>query len=473
MGKRRGFAVRLAAGGLAETPAGLLMPVGAQGQHSPEKGQKVRTGIMALQHIQTGKGLFLPGLLGQLAAHKEAEALVAVAFAEGEARRHTVMRRDVQGGVAHVHGIDVDRGQTADGGQQFVADVGRFHAGQAAQRDDRALQQPVDVVQPLELAQAGGLVTGVGAEISRQLRHFGHGADGRLGRTGGRAGGEDDLRAIREGGRVPGQRGHGGQGHAQRKVLEHEADALRRETAAEIGQHRVVQRVHVDAGRGRAFPVDAAADVSLHQFAQSLQEGFLRAVAGRGAVEFAQQLEPVQRRPDRLPVRKPRGRIKGPAHGGQHLPRGFRRERIIHGAQDLLHRHELAAEALFRLLPGGRHHVGPGLPEAEEGVALHEFHERRGLRLFGGRALAHLLARGHDAPGIPAADAQIDRYAEPARIHAAGLGQHVQAGIGQGLPDAFDGLSGADALVQIAGISLGAGAELDGRIHARSTTSRE
>ena len=65
------------------------------------------------------------------------------------------------------------------------------------------------------------------------------------------------------------------------------------------------------------------------------------------------------------------------------------------------------------------------LPIGEVAVALGELHEGRRLGLDGRGALAHLLARGHDAPRARAGDGQEHGDAEPAGVDAPGLGQDV------------------------------------------------
>ena len=86
-------------------------------------------------------------LLGQFASHKQAQALVAVPFTEGQARRDAVVGRYAQSRVGGLHCVDFQRGQTAQGGQQLVADVVGLHARQTLQRRQRAFQQPGGLLQ--------------------------------------------------------------------------------------------------------------------------------------------------------------------------------------------------------------------------------------------------------------------------------------------------------------------------------------
>ena len=186
----------------------------------------MRTGVTALQYGQPTQGRLLVRFFSQLAAHEQADALVAVTLAEGEPRSDAVVGRDAQIGMRGLHSVDLYRFQIMQRPEQLVADVGRFHAGQVEQAADGPFQQPLDVLQAFELGKAGRFVAGLRAKVTAQLGDLRDGTDGRLGRRGGGAGREHDLGAGREGGRVPGHRADSGQRHAQGEILEHDMDAF-------------------------------------------------------------------------------------------------------------------------------------------------------------------------------------------------------------------------------------------------------
>ena len=381
------------------------------------------------------------------------------------------MGRNAQTGVGRLHRIDFQRRKAAQGCQQLIADIAAFHAGQAAQRRYRAFQQPGGLLQAGELGQARGFIAGLGTEITGQLGHFGNRADGRLGRRSRCARRKNNFRTLRKSGRIPGQGRHSGQRHAQGKIFEDQAHALPFEGGEQFLQNRVVATVRVNGRRLRAFAVRPAAGVPLHQFAQALQKGFLGAVARRGAVEFAEQLEPVQGQPDRAPAQQMGGRVELPGRQVQHTPGLFRGKPVVYGAEHGFQRQQSVAETGFGFAPGGPDHVRALLPEAEKGETLHKLHQGRRLRLFRRGSLAHLLAGGHDLAGVRAADAEIDRNAQTAHVHSAGFRQNVQIHGGQALPHMGDGLGRADGLVQILGVALGARGQSDDRqgfAHGRS-----
>ena len=253
-------------------------------------------------------------------------------------------------------------------------------------------------------------------------------------------------------------------------------DAFPFKGGQQVAQGGIVHLVRIDGGGGQAFPVDTAADMPLHQFGKALQKRFLRAVAGGRAVEFAQQLEPVQRQPDGATVSQMRGREEVPAQGAHGFAGLLRGKTVVHGAADLLDGQQILAEALFGLGPGGADHMRQALPETEEGKAFHQLHQSGSTGLFRRGTFAHLFAGGHDAAGVPAANAEVDRDAQTAHVHAADFGQDVQTGgLHAGL-HAFIGLLGRDGLVQVAGIALGAGLQTDdgksGRAHGYCLRSR-
>ena len=253
-------------------------------------------------------------------------------------------------------------------------------------------------------------------------------------------------------------------------------DAFPLESGQQVAQGGIVHFVRIDGGGRQAFPVDTAADMALHQLGKPLQQGFFRAVACGRAVEFPQQLEPVQRQPDSVAVSQMCGRKEMPAQGAHGFAGLFRGKAVLHGAADLLDGQQVLAEAIFGLGPGGADHMRQALPETEKGKAFHQLHQGGGTGLFRRGAFAHLLAGGHDAAGVPAADTEVDRDAQTAHVHAADFGQDVQAGgLHAGL-DAFIGLLGRDGLVQVAGIALGAGLQTNdrksGRAHGYCLRSR-
>jgi hypothetical protein len=111
------------------------------------------------------------------------------------------------------------------------------------------------------------------------------------------------------------------------------------------------------------------------------------------------------------------GHVEGPDETPRHqihdLGRGLWGKAVMHRTDDLLDGHDPPG-------PFG-HGLGPGqlleglgrIPEMKKTEAFGQLHERRGLGLLRRGAFAHLLSRGHDAAGLFAADAQIDRDAEP------------------------------------------------------------
>ena len=236
-------------------------------------------------------------------------------------------------------------------------------------------------------------------------------------------------------------------------------------------QHGVVALLHRYGGRLQALSVHMAADMALHKFGESLQQRLFRAVAGGRAVELAQHLEPVQRQPDGLAVAQ--------TGGGEELPAAQIHQAagrggiaaVMHGSDNLLNGQQGRTEARLGFAPGRLMEKGAALPEGKEGVALHQLHQRRRLRLRGGGPLAHLLARGHDAPRLRAADAEVDRDAEAANIDATRFRQNI--GPRRLKPGAHPahGVFRSYGLVQIVRISLGAGGKRNmGKTHARSRT---
>ena len=141
------------------------------------------------------------------------------------------------------------------------------------------------------------------------------------------------------------------------------------------------------------------------------------------------------------------------------------------GAENLLNGQQIGAERRFGFAPGGLPETGAAFPEGKEGVAFHQLHQGRGLRLCRGRSRAHLLARGHDASRVRAADAEIDRDTQTVDIDAAGFGQNI--GLCRLKPGAYPayGFFRRDGLVEIVRISLGTGRKADMRkAHGRSRT---
>ena len=290
-----------------------------QGEHAGIEGQEVGHRVDRGYGLQIAPGLFRGLLFADLAPHEEAYALVLVPFAEVEPGRDDVVCGNAHFLVRGGHGVHLDRLEPLDGAQKFVSDVVGFNAWQGVEMGGFTVEHPGCLVEGGELGESRGLVAGAGAEVAGKLGDLGDGAYGCLGRTRGRAGSEDDFALPRERGGIPGYGPHGGQGHAEGEVFKHEADAFLVEAIDKILQDGIGCTGRINGGRGQLLPVDAAADVALHQLRESLQEGLLFGVAGRGAVEFAEEAEPVQREPYRLAVAKPRCGVEFPAHAAHDL----------------------------------------------------------------------------------------------------------------------------------------------------------
>ena len=337
----------------------------------------MRVGIAGCQHFQPLPRRIFVRLFHQFAPYKQPQALVAIPLAKGQAGGHAVVRGNAQAGVGGFHRVDLGGRKTGQGRAQFLQNIVMLHAGQAVESHSGACLQPLGLGKLGKFGQAGSLVAGIGAEIASQLRHLGHGPHRSLGRRSRRTRREDDFGALGKGGGIPGQGGHCGHGHAQRKIFEQQAHALLREICQQFAQHRVQQAgLGVDGGQGGALSVYTAADVPLHQFAEPLQQRLLRRVARRSAVELAQQFEPVQGQPDCGAVVEAGGRVELPGAAVQHAPgRCGRKARFVHRTQHFFHRQKVRAEQRFRLAPGGGAQLRALLPEVKEGKALHQFHE--------------------------------------------------------------------------------------------------
>ena len=129
----------------------------------------------------------------------------------------------------------------------------------------------------------------------------------------------------------------------------------------------------------------------------------------------------------------------------------------------------VGAEAALGLGKGAQDEVPGLLPEAEEGVALHELHEGGGLSLLWRGALAHLLAGRHDAARLLAADAQVDGDAQSADVDAPCFAEDVEIKAGEARRHLVHCLLRGDGLVEVRGVALGTGLERDaGQGHANS-----
>lgn len=227
------------------------------------------------------------------------------------------------------------------------------------------------------------------------------------------------------------------------------------------GQDRIGERRGID---GRGFPAGAVqngADVTLHQFAGALQDGFLGRVSGGGAVELVELFEPAERNhvlPAGIQVR---GRGEPPGHQVEDAD-GFRfGHGIPHGPDQPFHGQKPVAESGLSLAPGHVPEIFVRIPEAEIAVSLDQFHEGRGLGLGGRSAFSHLLAGGHDGSGVFAADGHEYRDAQPPGVDAAGLGENAQTGIFKSRSGMGDGFFWGTGLVQIRDGTFGTGADGD------------
>lgn len=281
------------------------------------------------------------------------------------------------------------------------------------------------------------------------------GPNGRLGRRCGRAGGEHDLGVGREGGGIIGQGRHSGHGHAQAEILEQDENPLALEGVQQVAQDLVLYGVQADGRGDRPVPADDRAHMAFDQFAGPLEDRFLKPVPGGRPVELVDLLEPIQ---GHMLLAVP-GHVEGPDETPRHqihdLGRGLWGKAVMHRTDDLLDGHDPPG-------PFG-HGLGPGqlleglgrIPEMKKTEAFGQLHERRGLGLLRRGAFAHLLSRGHDAAGLFAADAQIDRDAEPAGVDAPGLGQDVRAEAAESGPGPGRGLGRGTDLVGIGDIAFG------------------
>ena len=280
------------------------------------------------------------------------------------------------------------------------------------------------VRQAAELGQAAGDVVGGRVEIPRQLGHLGERtAQGLLG-AGGGAGGPDDFARLREGGRVVGQHTDRRDPHVEGEIGDEKMDPATGVFREHVAGHGVCRRSRPNRRHPEAVMADDGRHVALDDFADALQNRLLLAVAGGGAVELVDGVKPVEGHeavdtPGQVvrPGPLQRQRFKNSPAGGQVL--GF----VVDGAGDHLERDGALAD------------VGQSaadepvvlLDEAEKAETLGQLHDRAGLGLLRGRALAHLLAGADDSRGIAAAAADVDGNAEPAVVDPHGLFQNVQA----------------------------------------------
>ena len=211
------------------------------------------------------------------------------------ARDNGVGGRDSQlrvGGV-HTEHFQADAAKRGHAGPHLVAEIVTGQIMDLVQADGALRVDHVrHLGQAARLGQAAGHVVGAGVEVAGQLRHLGEGADHRLVRVRGGAGGVDDLARGREGGRIPGERGHGGDAGVQGEVVEVHLDTVLAELGEQVAGHRVDDRLLVDHRGGDAVPGDERAHVALDHLADPLEDGLLAGVAGRGAVELVDGVKP-------------------------------------------------------------------------------------------------------------------------------------------------------------------------------------
>ena len=177
-----------------------------------------------------------------------------------------------------------------------------------------------------------------------------------------------------KGGRIVGDGPDGGHGHVQAEVLEPYLDAFAGEGVEQVEQHRVVDAHGIDGGEFRPGAVDDGADVAFDEFARALEHGFLETVAGGGAVELVEDLEPVQGHghvdaPGHVP-----GRDEAPGHEVEDAPGVLVAYVLADRGPDEAQRGQGVAEAGFGLGPGGRNEVFGVAPEGKKAEAFGQFH---------------------------------------------------------------------------------------------------
>ena len=97
---------------------------------------------------------FRIGFFHKLAAHKESKALVAVALAKMQTRHNAVVGGDAKARMRGFYRVKLQRGKAAQGSEQFFADIGIFHGGQAGKGDGWAFDKPVDLLKGRVLGKA-------------------------------------------------------------------------------------------------------------------------------------------------------------------------------------------------------------------------------------------------------------------------------------------------------------------------------
>src|SRR5512134_4012801 len=94
------------------------------------------------------------------------------------------------------------------------------------------------------------------------------------------------------------------------------------------------------------------------------------------------------------------------------------------------------------------------LAEAEEAEPLRKFHDRAGFGLLWSGPFAHLLLRADDLQRVLAADAEVDRNAEPPLVDAEGPLKNVQIEFLELCPETPHRLFRCDDLVLIQGVAF-------------------